>query len=167
MCIWPLQSIFVRVPGIPASWLIAIKGLAGPMLLPERCGAFCSNLSGAPELKVPTDGCKIRRGNAAIPAAVPSQLLALLLPGGAQRRDGLSRAGDAVHFPAKCRFLSRDSAETSPSPARFLPEENLLSSCSKPQFRSAPCGRFSPPGASEGAPRTRGTALFSGQWMRW
>lgn len=36
LCIWALQSIFVRVPGIPASCLIAIKALAGPMLLPER-----------------------------------------------------------------------------------------------------------------------------------
>lgn len=36
LCIWALQSIFVRVPGIPASCLIAIKALAGPVLLPER-----------------------------------------------------------------------------------------------------------------------------------
>lgn len=94
LLIWPLQSIFVRVPGIPASCLIAIKGLAGPMLLPERCGAFCSNLSGAPELKVSADGCEIRRGSAAVPAvadggsAVPPRLLGVLLPGGARRGGG-------------------------------------------------------------------------------
>lgn len=55
---------------LPAG-LIAIKALAGPMLLPERCGAFCSNLSGAPERKVPADGCKIRRGDAAAPDGQP------------------------------------------------------------------------------------------------
>lgn len=59
LCIWPLQSIFVRVPGIPANSLIAIKGLAGPMLLPKWCRVFCSNLSGTPELKVSTDHRKI------------------------------------------------------------------------------------------------------------
>lgn len=62
LCIWPLQSIFVWVPGIPANSLIAIKGLAGPILLPEWCRVCCSNLSGAPELKVSTDRCKICRG---------------------------------------------------------------------------------------------------------